>query len=189
MRSTSGRYRWVHCRAIAVSAVGQPTHRIVGSLSDIDDRKVLEDQLRRYAMHDALTGLPNRALLVDRLAAALDAAPDGRPALDAEGVTVLFIDLDGFKEVNDTRGHAAGDKLLIAVADRLRAAIRSHDIGGPVRRGRVRRPPAHPRPADGPAHRRPHPASDRSPGRSSRRCGEGDRERRHRDGPAGQGDR
>jgi diguanylate cyclase (GGDEF)-like protein/PAS domain S-box-containing protein len=127
MRSTGGRYRWVHCRAIAVSAVGQPAHRIVGSLSDIDDRKVLEEQLRRNALHDALTGLPNRALLVDRLADALDASPDERRAADTEGVTVLFIDLDGFKEVNDTRGHAAGDKLLIAVADRLRAAIRSND--------------------------------------------------------------
>ena len=126
MRSTSGRYRWVQCRAIAVSAVGQPTHRIVGSLSDIDDRKVFEEQLRRTALHDVLTGLPNRALLVDRLADAVDAAPDDRRA-DAGGVTLLFIDLDGFKEINDTRGHAAGDKLLVAVADRLRAAIRTND--------------------------------------------------------------
>ena len=127
MRSTGGRYRWVQCRAIAVSAPGQATHRIVGSLSDIDDRKALEEQLRRTALHDELTGLPNRALLVDRLDEAVDAALNGRPADDTEGVTVLFIDLDGFKEVNDTRGHDAGDRLLVAVADRLRAAIRSND--------------------------------------------------------------
>jgi diguanylate cyclase (GGDEF)-like protein/PAS domain S-box-containing protein len=127
MRSTSRRYRWVHCRAIAVSAAGQRPHRIVGSLSDIDDRKVLEERLRRNALHDSLTGLPNRALFVERLAGALDAAASQRRPHDAEGVTVLFIDLDGFKEVNDTRGHAAGDQLLVAVAERLRAAIRSHD--------------------------------------------------------------
>lgn len=127
MRSTGGRYRWIHCRAIAVRAAGQPAHRIVGSLSDIDDRKALEEQLRRNALHDALTGLPNRALLVEQLAGALDATPRPPRIPDDDGVTVLFIDLDGFKEVNDTRGHDAGDTLLVAVADRLRGAIRSND--------------------------------------------------------------
>jgi diguanylate cyclase (GGDEF)-like protein/PAS domain S-box-containing protein len=127
MRSTSGRYRWIHCRAIAVRSAGHSAHRIVGSLSDIDHRKSLEEQLRRNALHDALTGLPNRALLIEQLAGALDASPRPARALDDEGVTVLFIDLDGFKEVNDTRGHDAGDTLLVAVADRLRGAIRSDD--------------------------------------------------------------
>ena len=126
MRSAAGPYRWVHCRAIAVSEPGQPTHRIVGSLSDIHERKVLEEQLRRSALHDPLTGLPNRALLVERLAEALAAAPDD-PADEGEGVTVLFLDLDGFKGVNDTHGHAAGDTLLVAVADRLRHAVRADD--------------------------------------------------------------
>jgi diguanylate cyclase (GGDEF)-like protein len=81
----------------------------------------LIDQLRHEAMHDALTGLPNRALLQRRLIAALDDVTAGRSG----GAAVMILDLDGFKEVNDTLGHQQGDLLLIEVAERLRTAVGS----------------------------------------------------------------
>ncbi|WP_436529333.1 diguanylate cyclase domain-containing protein [Actinoplanes sp. HUAS TT8] len=83
-----------------------------------DQRRAAEQALHRLATRDSLTGLPNRAACLDHLSAALQ--PDG-PA-------VLFCDLDGFKPVNDRLGHAAGDELLIAVADRLRGCVRENDL-------------------------------------------------------------
>jgi len=79
------------------------------------------EQLRHRASHDGLTGLANRALLRERLSAA------GPKALIGVPVAMLFIDLDGFKEINDTHGHDAGDQVLVAVSNRLFAAVRSVD--------------------------------------------------------------
>src|SRR5690349_4738649 len=79
----------------------------------------LQQQLRHQAFHDSLTDLPNRALFIASVRDALDAAP--------EELVVLFIDVDDFKTVNDTLGHAVGDELLVAVADRLRACVRPQD--------------------------------------------------------------
>jgi diguanylate cyclase len=81
-----------------------------------------EVQLHHLAFHDPLTGLANRALFLDRLEHALDRAERSR-----QPVSVAFVDLDGFKAVNDTLGHAAGDALLVGVAGRLRGALRSAD--------------------------------------------------------------
>src|SRR5205823_6202396 len=74
-------------------------------------------------LHDALTDLPNRHQFVDRLQKAL-----AQPAPSGKGIAVLFIDMDGFKEVNDTLGHRAGDQLLVALAARLREAVRPWDV-------------------------------------------------------------
>src|SRR5581483_6894162 len=95
---------------------------ISAAIRDITDRKRAAAVLAHQAMHDPLTGLPNRALLGDRLDRALSRAGQHHSV-----VAVLFLDLDRFKLVNDSRGHAAGDRLLVAVAERLRDLVRSTD--------------------------------------------------------------
>jgi diguanylate cyclase (GGDEF)-like protein/PAS domain S-box-containing protein len=87
---------------------------------DISERKKLEDELVHQAFHDPLTGLANRALFQDRVEHALRRWQDGT-------VAIVFLDLDGFKEINDSLGHAAGDLLLSEVADRLRSCVRHGD--------------------------------------------------------------
>ncbi|MGY2083295.1 diguanylate cyclase domain-containing protein [Blastococcus sp. SYSU DS0539] len=101
----------------------------VVTLSDVTEQRALEDALREAALHDPLTGLPNRNLLLDRLEQTLAAASRARQAM-----AVLYCDLDGFKPVNDTAGHAAGDEVLVDAARRLQSAVRPGDtvarIGG-----------------------------------------------------------
>ncbi|MEW1956934.1 diguanylate cyclase [Kineococcus sp. NPDC059986] len=89
---------------------------------DVTQRRLVQRRLREAALHDPLTGLPNRTLLEDRLRHALSAA-----ARSGDQVALLYCDLDDFKPVNDTGGHAAGDHVLIDVADRLSAAVRPGD--------------------------------------------------------------
>jgi diguanylate cyclase (GGDEF)-like protein/PAS domain S-box-containing protein len=91
---------------------------LVVNVHDITDRIQLERQLRQLAFEDSLTGLPNRAVLIDRIGHAIE-----RTATTAERVAVLFVDVDGFKQINDSLGHAAGDQVLVAVAQRLAAHI------------------------------------------------------------------
>lgn len=110
---------------LTISAVedggGQITHW-VAVFSDITQIKLAQERLDFLAHHDALTGLPNRVLLHDRLAQAIR-----RASREGRRFAVLFLDLDGFKGVNDTLGHAAGDRLLEVVAQRLRARLRECD--------------------------------------------------------------
>jgi diguanylate cyclase (GGDEF)-like protein len=107
------------------SPVIDDTGRIWASLasfSDITDRKRMEDQVRELAFHDALTGLPNRRLLNDRLSQALTSnRRNGRRG------ALLFLDLDNFKPLNDTHGHGVGDLLLIQAAERLKSCVREID--------------------------------------------------------------
>ena len=101
--------------------VGRPTHFLVVQ-QDISEKRRLEEEIHYLAYHDALTELPNRMLFQDRVQQEITHAKRGKTQF-----AVLFIDLDGFKAVNDTRGHAAGDKLLQIVATRLRACVREGD--------------------------------------------------------------
>ena len=108
---------------LSIAAIGDGDQRLfTGILRDVGERKAFEEQLRHQAFHDPLTTLPNRTLLLERLEHALAQTPRGgaRPAL-------LLLDLDGFKVINDSLGHAAGDRLLIAVAERLTATLRPGD--------------------------------------------------------------
>jgi diguanylate cyclase (GGDEF)-like protein/PAS domain S-box-containing protein len=104
-----------------------------GVMSDVTERKELEGRLRYQALHDGLTGLPNRALFTDRLGRALNLIEAGRRGTQG-AVAVLFMDLDNFKVVNDSLGHDAGDQLLVEMARRLTRCLRAGDsaarIGG-----------------------------------------------------------
>ena len=98
-------------------ATGAPSY-LIAQIEDISDRKESEERLTRQALHDSLTGLPNRTLFSDRVRMA--SARRG-----ARGFAIIYLDLDGFKLVNDTLGHAAGDQVLIEVARRLERLLRA----------------------------------------------------------------
>jgi diguanylate cyclase (GGDEF)-like protein/PAS domain S-box-containing protein len=123
VRSHDGEFRWVLARGMGVANDGGPVQRLVGSLSDIHPRKVLEEQLRRGALYDPLTGLPNRRLFHERLSAAVAEAQRD----PGRAFAVVFMDLDGFKLVNDSLGPLAGDRLLKVVGERLRTVVRNVD--------------------------------------------------------------
>ena len=123
MRRKSGGWCWTLGRGMLVSrdAQGQPL-RLVGTNADISEAKAMEERLHQLAFHDALTHLPNRRLLLDRLSLALAAnRRSGRRA------ALMFLDLDNFKSLNDAAGHAVGDLLLIEVARRLQGCVRETD--------------------------------------------------------------
>jgi diguanylate cyclase (GGDEF)-like protein/PAS domain S-box-containing protein len=128
LRHADGSWRWVD--TIGLNLLADPAvGGIVLNFRDVTERKRLEDQLQHEAFHDPLTGLANRALFADRVTHAL--ARSARHPKDQ--LAVLFLDLDDFKVVNDSLGHAAGDELLTAVAERIRACLRRQDT--PARLG------------------------------------------------------
>jgi GGDEF domain-containing protein len=121
LRHADGGWRWVEI--VGQNRLMEPAVRaLVLNYRDVTDRKRLEEQLQHDAFHDPLTGLANRALFGDRVTHAL-----ARRRPTSERAAVLFIDLDDFKLVNDSLGHAAGDVLLTAVAERIRACLRPQD--------------------------------------------------------------
>jgi len=123
-----GSWKWVLSRGMVISRddEGRPL-RMVGTHTDITARRTHEALVWHQSRHDALTGLPNRTLLRERLEAELrerSAQPQPRP------MAVLFVDLDHFKEVNDTLGHDAGDALLLQAAERIQASLGPRDAVG-----------------------------------------------------------
>ena len=114
-----GRRRTLLVSAAPLDDAGGAVEGSLAMVIDVTDARRLEDELRRAALHDTLTGLPNRALLLDRLQHAL--------ARETRSTAVLFVDLDQFKVVNDVWGHAAGDEMLVRVAARLRETVHPTD--------------------------------------------------------------
>jgi diguanylate cyclase (GGDEF)-like protein/PAS domain S-box-containing protein len=123
MRHKGGRELWVLTRGLAVRDAQGRVVRMVGSQTDITARKLAEQQLVFDALHDGLTGLANRALLLDRMAVAMGARTRG----NGTPFALLFLDLDRFKTVNDSLGHAVGDRLLVAIARQLERVVRPGD--------------------------------------------------------------
>jgi diguanylate cyclase (GGDEF)-like protein/PAS domain S-box-containing protein len=113
----------VHLEAVGNNLLATPAvGGLVLTLRDVSERRAMEDALRHQAFHDGLTGLPNRALFDDRLAQAL-----ARDRRGESQVAVVLVDLDDFKAVNDSLGHAAGDDLLVECARRFDAIVRATD--------------------------------------------------------------
>jgi diguanylate cyclase (GGDEF)-like protein/PAS domain S-box-containing protein len=123
MRHADGGWRWVRVRGLAIRTVEGVATRMAGSLSDITDHRVAELRLQHDALHDALTGLGNRALFTDRVDQILQRAVRDQSI----GCAVLFLDVDRFKLVNDSLSHAVGDHLLIALARRIAGQLRPGD--------------------------------------------------------------
>jgi diguanylate cyclase (GGDEF)-like protein/PAS domain S-box-containing protein len=123
LRHADGGWRTVEA-TIANLVDDASVRGLVVTAHDVTERRVLESELAHQAFHDSLTGLPNRALFIDRVTHALE-----RGARANRKSAVLFIDIDDFKTVNDSLGHTTGDELLIAVAGRLRGCLRAGDTG------------------------------------------------------------
>ncbi len=122
LRGPDGHYRWIQDRFLVVRDEAGRAREVVGSWLDVSERHRLARELERRAFHDPLTGLPDRALFVDRIAQAI---PD--PRAEPWPVTVMLVKVGRLSEVNHTLGHKAGDRLLLEVAGRVRGAVRVAD--------------------------------------------------------------
>ena len=117
-----GEHYWTSVKLAAVHDQEGAVIHYVGVLSDITSFKEQQKALEHISQHDALTGLPNRVLMADRLGQAI-----ARTKRHGKHLAVVFVDLDGFKAINDNHGHSAGDHLLITVSQRMKAALRESD--------------------------------------------------------------
>lgn len=120
----TGRTVWTSWSVSAASEAGLLQPNLIFQLQDITDKKFAEEKLQHDATHDALTGLPNRAFFMSRLSSALEKTHE----IVGYKASVLFIDLDRFKYVNDSLGHLIGDQLLKGIAERLGECMRPSDI-------------------------------------------------------------
>ena len=123
LRADDGSYRWTLCRGLALRREDGTPYRIAGSLTDTSDRRRVEERRLHEALHDGLTGLANRALFLERLCTAIRLSQ----RIATHRVAVVLMDVDRFKVVNDSLGHALGDDLLVAVARRLETCVRDVD--------------------------------------------------------------
>lgn len=123
IRHADGEWRWVLTRGLTTRDRGGVPIRITGSLSDITERRRAQERLVHDALHDGLTGLPNRALFMDRLVQCVERL-ERDPAY---ACAVLYLDIDRFKLVNDSLDHAAGDRLLVELGRRVRSVLRPGD--------------------------------------------------------------
>ena len=121
IRARDGEWRWVRSRGATVRDEAGQVAEWIGVIEDIDAQRRAQARIAHLALHDALTGLPNRAQFWQRLQDAIARAGRG------EGAALLYIDLDRFKQVNDSLGHPVGDALLQAVTQRLQALVRDTD--------------------------------------------------------------
>lgn len=124
LRHGDGHYLWVLARGVTVRDGGGRAYRMAGSLTDVTARRQAEERLLHGAYHDALTGLPNRAHLTETLSRVLARAARRHDYHFA----VLFLDMDRFKVINDSLGHAAGDRFLVEIANRLEQCLRPGDM-------------------------------------------------------------
>ena len=122
MRTSSGEFLWFETLIRPIRDQSGQVLRLQSTSRDVSERKAFEDQLEHQALHEPLTGLPNRSLFMDRLRQSIV-----RSKRERGTVAVMFMDLDRFKIINDSMGHAVGDRLIAAVAERIRDCVREAD--------------------------------------------------------------
>lgn len=130
LRHADGAFRWMLCRGVAVrDEEGHPL-RMAGSITDVSDRREVEEQLQHHVLHDPLTGLPNRSLFLDHLRTAMSLTRNA----PGSHLAVLLLDLDRFKLINESLGHDKGDLILSELAARLQGCLQTEDtlarVGG-----------------------------------------------------------
>ncbi|MEN8179271.1 MAG: EAL domain-containing protein [Pseudomonadota bacterium] len=124
IQNHQGRYRWMLCRGLAIHDQQNTAYRMAGSQTDISEQKSAEFQLMHDALHDILTGLPNRSLLMERISYNINLLQRNKTSYFA----LAFLDLDRFKTINDSLGHHVGDLLLQEVGKRIRDLLRDTDL-------------------------------------------------------------